>query len=305
MRKLVCSILFLLILTPVGAFAGMDGPLVLTSEWLPPSLSSADVQAPELLVLRVAQEEVGYREGPRRDESKYGDWFGKRRTAWCSEFVTWCVHQADVRFGTRMLGDLYPRSGYSGDSARFYINAGRFISDTGRLPTNELQWYLKTNEYVAKHSYIPYPGDLVWFCYHKRGETDHIAIVEGASVDERGSIQVHVIEGNNPDSVQRKVYALNDKTIFGFGTPVQRVMTNMRLYNKNHNVRRLRDSLAKIGLQVQGSNNLDEFTKETRRQVVAFQKAHGIKATGVVDMETWLAVEAAVNEAANMPPSTP
>ena len=90
--------------------------------------------------------------------------------------------------------------------------------------------------------------------------------------------------------MQRTVYALNDKTIFGFGTPVQRVMTNMRRYNKNHNVRRLRESLVKIGLQVQGSNNLDVFTKETKGQVVAFQKAHGIKATGVVDMETWLAM---------------
>jgi hypothetical protein len=57
--------------------------------------------------------------------------------------------------------------------------------------------------------------------------------VEGVSEDENSAILVHVIKGNNPDSVQRAVYDLADQGIYGYGTPVQRACSNLRIHNEN------------------------------------------------------------------------
>jgi hypothetical protein len=290
-------ILFFLLLSLlfIGLASGAaEDAIVSTAEWTPIDLSFLTADAPpELLVLKVAQEEIGYIEGPLPDESKYGTWFCNGRVAWCAEFITWCVDQADKRYGTELLGNVYPRYGGSKDGAPFFIKKGRFISDDGKLPTREKQWLIGSDHYLGSNEYVPYPGDYIWFYYYSRKQgTDHVALVEGVSRDEKGNIQVHVIEGNNPDRVQRAIYALTDKSIYGYGTPLKRAYSNLRLYNQNDDVAELQQKLSKLNYYQQEDGRTGYFTPAVKDAVKKLQKANGISATGIVDIETRSAMEA-------------
>ena len=105
MKYLMMLLVSLLLCLPVSAEEA-DYPL--TSEWQPPVITEDCIDTePWLLVLKIAQEEIGYVEGPLSNQSKYGTWFSNRRSAWCAEFLTWCVNEADTRYGTQMLRNLY------------------------------------------------------------------------------------------------------------------------------------------------------------------------------------------------------
>ncbi len=292
-RGIRAAFLVSLLLFPFSqaAWAAQAGQFVPSSLWQPPDLSGAGPESPELLVLSIAQEEIGYREGPLEDQSKYGEWLGEKQAAWCSELLTWCVGEADRRFGTSLLNGLYPGSATASSAFSFYLEQGRFVSGSGRLPTNEKQWDLESRAYLSNHSYIPRPGDYMWLSYYQRRKADHAAIVEGVSMGVDGVPLVHVIEGNNPDAVQRSAYALTDASILGFGTPVKRVMSNLRLYNRGADVLRLAEMLRTSGYLAQGTKVQDEYTREIRSAVASFQRAAGQEASGIVDMETWLALE--------------
>jgi len=286
-RMIWTTLCFLLILVCGGALAE-DREIVSTEEWAPPVLNDLSADAsPELLVLKVAQQEIGYIEGPLSDESKYGEWFCGGRCAWCAEFLTWCVNQVDERYGTSLLRNIYPWYGGPSTGAPFFIQKGRFISDTGRMPTNEKQWLLGSDHYLAANEYVPYPGDYIWFYYHSRSEgTDHVALVEGVSRDDGGSILVHVIEGNNPDRVQRATYSLSDQRIYGFGTPVKRAYTNLRLYNNNDDVQALQNDMISLGLYTAETGRDGYFTEALQTAVKALQKENGLTVSGIVDMDT-------------------
>ena len=266
-----------------------------TADWVPPDLSALTADsAPELLLLKVAQGELGYVEGPLTDESKYGEWFCNGRCAWCAEFVTWCVDQVDQRYGLNLLENLYPRYGGPSTGVPFFIEKGRFISDNGKLPTNEKQWIIGSDHYLAANEYIPHVGDYIWFYYYNRTVgTDHVAIVEGVSVEENGAVTVHVIEGNNPDRVQRAVYDLADQRVYGFGTPVKRAYCNLRLYNRGEDVLSLQQALADQGYYEMEPGQAGYFTEAVVDAVKQVQRDLNLKATGIVDLATRTAMEAA------------
>jgi hypothetical protein len=133
--------------------------IVATDAWTPPDLSSlTSADAPELLLLKMAQEEIGYTEGPQSNETKYGEWFCGGRVAWCAEFITWCVDQVDQRYGTALMNDLFPWYGGPSTGAPFFIEKGRFISDDGKLPSNEKQWLIGSDHYLEADEYVPYPA---------------------------------------------------------------------------------------------------------------------------------------------------
>ena len=288
--------------TPVGTTAtpaeatqapADETALTPTAQWTPPDLTALTAEsAPELLLLKVAQEELGYVEGPLSDESKYGEWFSHNRCAWCAEFLTWCVDQVDQRYGLDLLENLYPRYGGPSTGAPFFIEKGRFISDNGKLPTQEKQWLIGSSSYLKANTYIPHEGDYIWFYYHNRSTgTDHVAIVEGVSQEEDGAITVHVIEGNNPDRVQRAVYDLTDKRIYGYGTPVKRAYSNLRLYNNGADVLALQQDMIALGYYELEEGYEGYFTEVLVQAVKQLQRDCGLKATGIVDMETRSAME--------------
>jgi murein L,D-transpeptidase YcbB/YkuD len=207
------------------------------------------------------------------------------------------VDQVDQRYGTQLMKNLFPWYGGSSDGAPFFMKEGRFISDDGRLPTTYAkQWLIDSDHYLKSNEYIPYPGDYIWFYYHSRREgTEHVAVVEGISRDEGGAIQVHVIEGNNPDRVQRAVYDLTDKRIYGFGTPVKRAYTNLRLYYQNADVAQLQKDLIALGYYQQEEKREGYFTPALKDAVKQFQKDAGISTSGMVDIQTRPALEKALD----------
>ena len=113
-----------------------DRVLPATETWEPPVIDPDAVKdtEPWMLVIKIAQEELGYTEGPKKDESKYGEWYAGKRVAWCAEFLTWCVNEADTRYGTSMLRDIYPMYGKAKEGAPWFVARGRFVTDDDRIP---------------------------------------------------------------------------------------------------------------------------------------------------------------------------
>lgn len=286
MKYLMMLLVSLLLCLPVSAEEA-DYPL--TPEWQPPVITEDCIDTePWLLVLKVAQEEIGYVEGPLSNQSKYGTWFSNRRSAWCAEFLTWCVNEADTRYGTQMLRNLYPWYGASKEGAPWFMERGRFVSDTGIVPGGrEKQWMIGADEYMQAHEYIPSPGDYLWIYYYSTAKgTDHVAIVEGVSRDENGQLQVHVIEGNNPDRVQRAIYPHNYKLIYGYGTPVRHAYTNVALYDRGDDIQVLEDILVADGVMKPRSQYKDQMDKKLKEGLKSYQRKHKLKVTGVWDLET-------------------
>ncbi len=286
MKFMIMLLVSLLVVLPVSA-EEPDYPL--TSEWQPPVITEECIETePWLLALKVAQEEVGYVEGPLNDQSKYGEWFCNRRVAWCAEFLTWCVNEADTRYGTTLMNTVYPYVGSSKQGVTWFKERGRFVSDTGVIPaTREKQWMIGADRYMEKHEYIPSPGDYVWiFYYSTKQGADHSAIVEGVSRDENGKLQVHVIEGNNPDRVQRAIYAHDHKLIYGYGTPLRHAYTNIGLYDVGDDVIELEKFLVSEGLMKSRKNIPNAMDKTLQKAVSAYQRKHGLTITSVWDLET-------------------
>lgn len=296
-KRITLFLSVLLLLSACLRSNSEDTPIVPTINWSPPDLSQIDTtDLPELLVLKVAQEEIGYVEGPRKDETKYGEWFKKTRTAWCAEFITWCVNEADTRYGTSMLRSVYPYYGGTKEGAPFYLKRGRFISDSGKLPTGEKQWLVGSDDYMEADGYLPHPGDLMWIYYYSRKQgPDHVTLVEGISRDEEGKIQIHVIEGNNPDRVQRNIYPIDYKLIYGFGTPVKRAHSDLRVYSTGDDVSRLIDDLIALEyLDPLYQDARDIVDRKMQSAVSQFQKDKSLPVTKIVDLQTREALESAL-----------
>lgn len=248
-------------------------------------------------MLAVAQGELGYTESSN-GYSKYGAWFGTPYCQWCAEFITWCVWQADERNGTSLLRNLYPYYGNPKDGAPWFIRQSRFVGSDGKiLSLNARQWDTGTKKYLGKNEYIPYPGDYMWLYIPSWGYTTyHVAIVEGVSKASDGSITVHVIEGNMPSKVQHATYKLTDPHIYGFGTPVKRVQTDLRLYNKSKDVITVKKWLKQLGIY-KNSDMTNSFTTQLRDAVKTYQKKNKLKTTGIVDKTTWLSIKSAAAKA--------
>ena len=294
MKHILFTALLIAVLLLAGAASAEERVIVSTEEWTPPDLTDFDdTSSPELLLLKVAQEELGYTEGPLSNETKYGEWFSGGRVAWCAEFITWCVDQVDQRYGTDLMDNVFPYYGGYSTGAPFFEEKGRFISDDGKVPTSGmLQWLIGSDHYLEANEYIPYPGDYIWFYYYSRKQgTDHVALVEGVSENEDGSVVIHVIEGNNPDSVQRATYDLTDKSIYGFGTPVRRAFSNLRLYVENEDVLALQYDMVSLGYYEMEEGFEGTYTSAMVHAVKQLQNEMGLTIDGIMNMETRAAME--------------
>ena len=280
-------------MTPVvtGDMIAEDTTLVPDSEWTPPDLSNVGTDHPELLILKVAQEELGYVEvkDGKNYRSKYGEWMGTPYCEWCAEFLTWCVNQVDERWGTSLLRNMYPYYSSPSEGAPFFIQRHRFVSSNPAIlfePKNK-QWWPDTGEYLKNNEYIPRPGDYMWLYIAGFSKTTtHVAIVEGTSLADDGSVTIHVIEGNMPDRVQRATYSINDIRMFGFGTPKKIIETEMRLYNSFDDVAVAKTWLKQLGYYTNSDMTI-KFTSALSKAVQKFQRANKIKVNGKLDRNTW------------------
>lgn len=140
-------------------------------------------------LVRVATEEIGYREGPNND-TKYGAWYNLNYEAWCAMFVSWCCNQAGIST------DIVPK--YCGCTAG-------------------MNWFIDRGQFEYRESgYIPKAGDIVF--YRDRDVTSwtstHTGIVYAAT-----STNVYTIEGNTSDMCAKRSYSINSTYILGYGVP--------------------------------------------------------------------------------------
>lgn len=291
--RLLALTLLLALLPALPALGEETRTFVLTSQWEPPVIDPEEVinTEPWLLALKVAQGEVGYVEGPGKDESKYGTWFANRNVAWCAKFLTWCARKADTTYGTSLHKVVYPHYGKPDEGFPWFREHERYVTASDRVPvTLEKQWLIGDSHYLADNEYIPWPGDYLWISYYlQKATTDHVAIVEGVSINDKGEYIVHVIEGNNPDRVQRAQYPLTYGKIHGYGLPIRRANRVVRLYDTAGDIVPIQRYL--VGKGFLKSVNSKVFERKAVEAVRAYQKANKLRKTGMVDYPTRTCME--------------
>ena len=243
-------------------------------------------------LLAVAEKEIGYVEGSN-NFSKYGEWSGDPNAAWCAEFICWCVDQLDQQQGSQLLNAVYPK--YSGQNTGrdWFIKRGRFVFRKGVCPDWGYQWMKGSDHYLSKNEYIPRPGDLMFFSYNEAGDTEHVALVEYCTRDDAGQVMIHVIEGNNPDRVQRNTYPLDNSQVLGFGLCEDLADTVMRFGNEGDKVLALQHTLHELGyLEERHMTGL--YGSNTKKAVMDFQQTlDEPTAAGIADRITQQALEEA------------
>lgn len=126
------------------------------------------VQGSAARLVEVALAEVGYIEGPKDNETKYGKFTKANFQPWCGSFVMWCANEAGVKV---------PNTVYTPAGAQAFIKAGT---------------WQKAEEAT------PQPGDIVYFDFPGDG-VDRISHV-GIVVKDNGDGTVTTMEGNtSPD----------------------------------------------------------------------------------------------------------
>lgn len=235
-------------------------------------------------LLEVASEEVGYREA-EHGRSKYGEWAGDPYCQWCAEFICWCVDQVDLRHGTNLLNQVFPKYSGSNTGRSWFIKAGRYAIRKGEVEGWGYEWLKGQDEFLRSGTYIPQPGDYVFFTWTGSEDTDHVALVEYCTADNEGTVTVHVIEGNNPVSVARNSYLLTSSQILGYGTVNDLVDITMRFGNNGEKVRQLQDKLNYLGYLDEQyiTGNYGNATAEAVRQ---FQSDHSLRPNMIANIKT-------------------
>ena len=115
--------------------------------------------------IQVAWAEVGYVEGPKENETKFGKAMGANYLPWCGSFIMWCA---------KKVGLVIPNVILTSAGAQSFVS--RKLWQDAATAT-------------------PEPGDLAFFDFPGDGveRISHIGIVIG--VEARKGI-VHTIEGN-------------------------------------------------------------------------------------------------------------
>ena len=135
-------------------------------------------------LVQIALAEVGNQSG-----EKYWRWYGfQSYQPWCACFVSWCAEQCGY-----IDAGILPKFSHCSAGVEWFREKGRFMDS----------------------SYIPTPGDLIFFDWENDGSADHVGIVEKVENN-----TVHTVEGNsNGDTCRQKEYSINSDVIFGYGTP--------------------------------------------------------------------------------------
>jgi len=115
-------------------------------------------------LIQVAKSQVGYIEGPKDNETKYGAYTKSNFQPWCGSFVNWCANEAGVKI---------PNTVYTPGGAAAFKKAGAWIDGD-----------------IAD----PEPGDIAYFDFPSDG-VDRISHV-GIVIEDNEDGTVWCIEGN-------------------------------------------------------------------------------------------------------------
>lgn len=118
--------------------------------------------------IAAAKGELGVIEGPKENETKYGEFTKANYLPWCGSFVMWCANQVGLKIPS-VVSTL----------------AGA-------------QAFMKKDQWEKAEEAIPLPGDILFFDFPNDGidRISHVGIV----VKDNGDGTVNCIEGNtSPD----------------------------------------------------------------------------------------------------------
>lgn len=247
-----------------------------------------DVPLSVKTLLDVANKEIGYVEG-RDGSTKYGEWYGDPTAEWCAELLCWSVAQVEEQLGEKLLQVQFPLYGATNIGRDWFITQGRYIARTGFIAGLGSQWYKGQKDQMEKNSYIPEPGDWVFFSYTPSGDTTHVALVEQAVKAASGQIYIQVIEGNMPDRVQRTHYKLDDWRIQGYGTVRDLADVSLRGGIQGEKVKQLQEKLNIIGL-LPASEIHGTYNHATQEAVRSFQSQMKLTQNGIANQQTQLAL---------------
>ena len=178
---------------------------------------------------------------------------------------------------------------------RWFIKEGRWISRNGNLDEWGYQWFKGSDAFITAGEYIPQPGDWVFFSWTSDGNTSHVAMVEYATMDSKGNVTIHCLEGNNPDRVARVTYSTSDKKILGYGTVHDVADWTMRFGNTGKKVTELQEKLVYLGW-LSEHNITGHFGINTQDAITRFQTAYNLKVLGIANIETQTLLNRLVEE---------
>lgn len=279
LRRMAALALMLLLL-PLAALAE-----AVEAEIVPPAFPIREDVA---RVIAIAQEEIGYAE--KGGVTKYGEWSGDPKAEWCAEFLCWTVDQADKQLGVTMLNRLYPNYSANNTGRDWFIREGRYIARKAIVPGWGSQWFKGSSEPMESGSYLPQPGDWVFFSYNSTGDTSHVAMVEHLLRLPDGSHQIQVIEGNNPSAVARAHYPLLDWRIQGYGTVRDLADLVLRMGVEGRKVQELQQKLCDVGL-LAPTDVTGFYNQRTSDAVKAFQHSVQMKQNGIANQQTQLLLD--------------
>lgn len=237
-------------------------------------------------LLYIAEQELGYQE-ETNGVTKYGIWSGDSKAEWCAEYLCWCVFQTDKLYATQLFNKLYPN--YSGNNTGrdWFLQQGRYVARRGMVPGWGSQWYKGDSSVMPENSYVPQPGDWLFLSTASTGDTIHVAMVTHCAYDAEGRVMVHVLEGNNPDRVQRNAYALDYWAILGYGTVHDVADITLKEGHKGEKVKALQRMLCDAGF-TQEQYITGTYGEITVDAVKNFQRTVGLAQTGLANQETQL-----------------
>lgn len=160
------------------------------------------------LLVSIAEKEIGYIEGPKENQTKYGKFTGANYLPWCGSFVMWCADKAKLKIPNCVS------------------------TQAGALA------FQKQDRWQLAEEATPEVGDIVFFDFpgDNVNRISHVGIV----VKDNGDGTVTTIEGNTSDDkkgdqrnggeVAKKIRAYKKKNrglgrkslpvaIIGFGKP--------------------------------------------------------------------------------------
>lgn len=251
-------------------------------------------------LLETARGELDYTENAN-NVTKYGVWAGNPTAEWCAEFLCWCVHQTDTAHRVKMLDKQFPNYTGNNTGRDWYLTQGRYVARRGIVRNWGTQWFRGSDEPMRPNSYVPQPGDWVFFSNASSWDTTHVAMVEYCAYDADGKVQVHVIEGNSPfsavkDAVVRNAYPIDYWAILGYGTVNDVADIVMRFGNKGEKVKTLQQNLALVGLFPEGQKVTGQYGAITETCVKAIQRRLGAQETGIADHAVQMELRRMVSE---------
>lgn len=117
----------------------------------------------------------------------YWSWYGfSSRVEWCAVFVSWVANQVGY-----IEKGIIPKFSVCETGANWFKTQGKWMDNT----------------------YIPKPGDIIFFDWENDGKINHVGIVEKVS-----SNIIYTIEGNSTnDMCKNNKYKVKDNVISGYG----------------------------------------------------------------------------------------